>query len=87
MATKKLFMMAKHTASSDQVLCYFMGDQESIELFWQDAGIEPFPSAILDAEEFIHVTEGSFPTILFLENGRIVHRSGYRDFTDWHLRP
>lgn len=80
MATKKLSIMAERKGTRDNVLFYFFGDEDYIERFWQESEVEPFPYVILPTAEIITVTDGLFPTLIFVENGRVVKRSGYRDF-------
>jgi uncharacterized membrane protein YphA (DoxX/SURF4 family) len=83
-AIKLSIMMHRNELRQNASIC-FMGDEESVALFWQETGIEPMPYIILEPEEIIPITEGSFPTLFFLQEGRVIHRSGYRDFADHHL--
>lgn len=85
LTAKKLSIAAERTGTTDRVLFCFFGDEEYIEKFWEKSEIAPFPYAILPTAEIITLTNGSFPTLMFLEDGKILKRSGYRDFAERDL--
>lgn len=85
LTAKKLSISAERTGTDDRVLFYFFGDDEYVENFWEQSEIDPFPYAILPTAEIITLTDGLFPTLMFLEDGKILKRSGYRDFAERDL--
>lgn len=86
MAAKKLSIIADKTGRRNDVYFYFFGTEKAVTEFWANTGVEPFPYAILKTQEIIHLTKGSFPAIMFLKDGQLLRRSGYRDFTEADFR-
>lgn len=82
LAAKKAVIIAERTKTADRLIFYFFGSEEYVDEFRSETGIAEYPFAILPTQEIIEVTNGFFPTILFLEDGVIKNRRSYRDFSE-----
>jgi len=66
----------------DNIFYVFFGDDINLVSFWEHSHSKTFKNVILPFEETLAITRGHYPTVLFVEDGYIKSRTGYRDLTE-----
>ena len=68
MAGKRLMLLKKNYANFPRVKLYFLGTQEGVDWFFEDTKTE-FDFEIMETEQFLRITSGSFPKFIHIKNG------------------
>lgn len=68
MASKRLMVLSKNYPNFPPVKLYFFGSQEGVDWFLEDTKTE-FDFEIMETEQFLRITSGSFPKFIHIKNG------------------
>lgn len=82
MAAKKISLMQHfYGGGNNKITCVFlMGDDKSVDLFFNKSESTRYPYIIYpDVTQLLACVDGEFPTIAFLEDGKLVYQTGFRD--------
>ena len=75
-------MTANNDLDSTKILYFIWGDSTSIQQFRTDTKSEVFRYVIINPVQAIHITNGSFPTYLFLKDGYVEKTANLRQLTE-----
>lgn len=82
MAARKISLMQQFYGSGNENITYIflMGDNESVEKFFDKSESSRYPYIVYpDVTQLLACVDGDFPTIAFMEDGKIVYQAGFRD--------
>mgnify|MGYP002853487800 CR=1 FL=1 len=82
LAARKITLMQQYYGSNPDNLTYIflMGDEESVNNFFEKSESERYRHIIYpDFKQLLACIDGEFPTIAFLDNGKLVYQCGLRD--------
>ena len=84
MAARKLSLMQQfYDFPMDSITYVFMGSKEGVKDFYKQSGSMYYRNVLYsDLERLLKTINGSFPTIVFMDNGTVVHEYGYRDMNE-----
>ena len=84
MAMQKLSLMQQfYGFSEENITCVFMGNEEDIAKFYEKSQSTEYKNVLCDnVVELLKAINGQFPTIVFLEDGKVVHEYGFRDMKE-----
>ena len=84
MSAHKLALMQAHYGfPKERIHFLFMGSEEGLTKFYEKAEIEPYPSLLYpDAVKLLRMTNGIFPVIVMMENGKVVHEYEFRNMKE-----
>ena len=88
MAAQKLSLMQQYYGfTSENVTYIFMGNEESVVSFYEKSQSAKYRDVLCDnVLEMIKVINGQFPTIVFMEDGEVVHEYGFRDMKESEVK-
>lgn len=88
LAARKLSLMQQFYGFSGQDILYvFMGDEESIQQFYQESESATYPYVIYeDVLNLLKINNGVFPLVVMLDNGVIVHEYGLRNMKEEEIK-
>lgn len=88
LAARKLSLMQQFYGFSGQDILYvFMGDEESIQQFYQESESPAYPYVIYeDVLDLIKINNGVFPLVVMMDNGVIVHEYGLRNMKEEEIK-
>ncbi len=88
MAAQKLSLMQQYYGfPAENVTYIFMGSEEGIVSFYEKSQSAKYRDVLCDnVLEMIKVINGQFPTIVFLEDGEVVHEYGFRDMKESEVK-
>lgn len=84
MAAQKLSLMQQFYGFPAENITYvFMGSEEGITKFYEKSQSARYRDVLYEeAVKLLIVNDGQFPTIVFLEDGKVVHEYGFRDMKE-----
>ena len=88
MAARKLSLMQQFYGFPAENITYvFMGSEEGVERFYEQSQSARYRNVLYkDVRKLLEITHGDFPTIVFLDNGEVVHEYGFRDMKEVEIR-
>lgn len=88
MAAHKLSLMQQFYGFPKENITYlFMGNEESIAKFYEESGSAQYRDVLYpDVARLLKAINGNFPTIVFLENGEVVHEYGFRNMNEAEIQ-
>lgn len=88
MAAHKLSLMQQFYGFPKENITYlFMGNEESIAKFYEESGSAQYRDVLYsDVVRLLKAINGNFPTIVFLENGEVVHEYGFRNMNEAEIQ-
>ena len=88
MAAHKLSLMQQFYGFPKENITYlFMGNEESIAKFYEESGSAQYRDVLYpDVARMLKAINGNFPTIVFLENGEVVHEYGFRNMNEAEIQ-
>ena len=64
-----------------------MGSEEGIAKFYEKSQSARYRDVLYeDAIKLLIVNDGQFPTIVFMEEGKVVHEYGFRDMKEAEIK-
>ena len=84
MAAQKLSLMQQfYGFPAGNITYVFMGSEEGIAKFYEKSQSARYRDVLYeDAIKLLIVNDGQFPTIIFMEDGKVVHEYGFRDMKE-----
>lgn len=84
MAAQKLSLMQQFYGFPAENITYiFMGSEDAITGFYEKSHSIEYRSVLYhDVVDLLRAIDGQFPTIVFLENGEVVHEYDFRDMRE-----
>ena len=85
MAAKKISLMHDFYGNGDENITYIflMGSEESIDNFFNKSESNRYRHVVYtDVPKLLACVDGDFPTIAFLEDGKLVYQTGLRDMRE-----
>lgn len=88
MAAHKLSLMQQFYGFPKENITYlFMGNEESIAKFYEESGSAQYRDVLYpDVARMLKAINGNFPTLVFLENGEVVHEYGFRNINEAEIQ-
>jgi len=88
MAAQKLSLMQQFYGFPAENITYvFMGSEEGIAKFYEKSQSDRYRDVLYeDAVKLLVVNDGQFPTIVFMEDGKVVHEYGFRDMKEAEIK-
>jgi thiol-disulfide isomerase/thioredoxin len=88
MAAQKLSLMQQFYGFPAENITYvFMGSEEGIAKFYEKSQSDRYRDVLYeDAIKLLIVNDGQFPTIVFMEDGEVVHEYGFRDMKEAEIK-
>ena len=84
MAAHKLSLMQQFNGFPPENITYvFMGNEEGMTKFYEQSESANYRSVLFeDVVKLLKITNGNFPVLVFLENGRVVHEYNFRNMRE-----
>ena len=84
MSARKLSLMQQfYDFPADRVTYVFMGSEEGIDRFYEKSESQQYRNVLYkDVLRLLKVINGDFPTIVLLEDGKVVHDYGFRNMRE-----
>lgn len=88
LAAHKLSLMQQFYGFSKERITYlFMGNEEGIAKFYEQSESEPFRDVLYpDVVRLLKAINGNFPTLVFIEDGEVVHEYGFRNMNEAEIK-
>lgn len=88
MAVEKLsFIQNRYSFPDDNVYCVFMGSPNGMDRFFEEAGSHRYKSVVFeDVVHLLKIIDGTFPSVVLLENGKVIHDYGFRNMKESEIR-
>ena len=88
MTAQKIDLMRKfYGFPENDILYVFLGSEESVSKFYQESESTQYPYIIYeDVKRLLEITNGVFPTVIFMDNGEIIHEYGFRDMKEAEVK-
>lgn len=88
MTARKLSLMQAFHGFPEQDVCFvFMGKEADVEAFYEAAESAKFHFVVMDNPlPLLKLVDGKFPTVLLLEEGRVVQLFGFRDLDETAIK-
>lgn len=86
LASQKISVMAKDINEDVSISYIFFGKKVFLEDFWHENTATRYPWIMIPVKHFFRITNGEFPLIVFLEDGKVAKTFGYRDLTEKALQ-
>lgn len=88
MAAQKLSLMQQFYGFPAENITYvFMGSEEGITRFYEESGSAHYRDVLYgDVAKLLKIINGNFPTIVFLDNGVVVHEYGFRNMKEEEIK-
>ena len=88
MAAHKLSLMQQFYGFPAENITYvFMGSEEGIEKFYEHSESVRYRNVLYeDVHNLLKITNGNFPIIVFLDNGKVVQEYGFRDMKEAEIK-
>ncbi len=88
MAAHKLSLMQQFYGFPKENITYlFMGNEESIAKFYEESGSAQYRDVLYsDVVRLLKAINGNFPTLVFLEDGEVVHEYGFRNMNEVEIQ-
>ena len=88
MSAQKLSLMQQfYGFPADHVTYVFMGSEEGVAVFFGKSASAPYRYVLYDdVLGLLKITDGNFPVIVFLEQGRVVCEYGFRNMNEGEIK-
>lgn len=88
MAAQKLSLMQQfYGFPAENVTYVFMGSEKGIARFYEESGSAHYRDVLYgDVAKLLKIINGNFPTIVFLDNGVVVHEYGFRNMKEEEIK-
>ena len=87
MAARKLSLMQQfHGFPDDRITYLFMGDGEGVSMFYELSESQRYRDVIYPDARMLKAVNGNLPTIVFMENGKVVHECGFRNMDEEEIK-
>ena len=88
MAAHKLSLMQRfYGFPADNITFVFMGSEEGIAKFYEESESQQYRDVLFDdVLNLLKITNGNFPVIVFLDNGKVVHEYGFRNMREDEIK-
>ena len=88
MAAHKLSLMQQfYGFPPENVTCLFMGNEEGMSKFYEESESVLYRNVLFpDVTLLLKAVNGNLPTIVFLEDGAVVHEYGYRNMNETEIK-
>lgn len=88
MAARKLSLMQQFYGFPEENITYlFVGNEESIEKFYDQSESARYRDVLYpDVTRLLKAVDGDMPTIVFMENGEVVHEYGFRNMNEDEIK-
>ena len=88
MTAQKIDLMRKfYGFPENDILFVFLGSEEGVHHFYQESESTQYPYIIYeDVKRLLEITNGVFPTVIFMDNGEIIHEYGFRDMKEAEVK-
>ena len=87
MAARKLSLMQQfHGFSDDRITYLFMGNEEEVSMFYELSESARYRDIIYPDARMLKAVKGNLPTIVFMENGKVVHEYGFRNMDEEEIK-
>ena len=88
LAAKKVSLMQEHLGFPEEdVLYVFMGTEEGVANFFVESESKPFPYVLYDDYIYLmKVTDGIFPFIVLLDNGKVIKEYDLRSMNENYIK-
>lgn len=83
MAARKLSLMQQfHGFPDDRITYLFMGNEEDVSMFYKLSESQRYRYVLYPDARMLKAVKGNLPTIVFMEDGRVVHEYGFRNMDE-----
>ena len=83
MAARKLSLMQQfHGFSEERITYLFMGNEEDVSMFYELSESQRYRDVLYPDARMLKAVKGNLPTIVFMEDGRVVHEYGFRNMDE-----
>lgn len=88
MAARKLSLMQQfYGFPPENVTCLFMGNEEGMAKFYEESESVLYRNVLFpDVTLLLKAVNGNLPTIVFLEDGAVVHEYGFRNMNEAEIK-
>ena len=88
MAARKLSLMQQFYGFPEENITYlFVGNEEGIEKFYGQSESVRYRDVLYpDVTRLLKAVDGNMPTIVFMENGEVVHEYGFRNMNEDEIK-
>lgn len=88
MSAHKLSLMQQYYGfPAENVTFVFIGTEEGIERFYEMSEAARYRSVLYeDAVRFLIISDGMLPTLVFMEDGEVIHEYGFRNMKETEIR-
>lgn len=88
MSARKLSLMQQYYGfPAENIAFVFIGTEEGIDGFYEKSESVRYQSVLYDdVVRFLKISDGVFPTIVFLDNGQVVNECGFRNMKEAELK-
>lgn len=88
MAARKLSLMQQFYGFPEENITYlFVGNEEGIAKFYDQSESARYRDVLYpDVTRLLKAVDGNMPTIVFLENGEVVHEYGFRNMNEDEIK-
>lgn len=88
MAAHKLLLMQQfYSFPPEKVTCLFMGNEEGMAKFYEAAESVLYRNVLYpDVTRLLKAVNGNLPTIVFLEDGKVIHEYGFRNINEEEIK-
>ena len=88
LAAHKLSLMQQFYGFPKERITYlFMGNEEGIAKFYEQSESEPYRDVLYpDVVRLLKAINGNFPTLVFMEDGEVVHEYGFRNMNEAEIK-
>ena len=88
MAAQKLSLMQQfYDFPAENITYVFMGSEDGITRFYEKSQSARYRDVLYeDAIKLLIVNDGQFPTIVFMEDGKVVYEYGFRDMKEAEIK-
>ena len=87
MAARKLSLMQQfHGFPGERITYLFMGDEEGVSMFYELSESQRYRDVLYPDARMLKAVNGNLPTIVFMEDGKIVHEYGFRNMDEEEIR-
>lgn len=88
MAARKLSLMQQFYGFPEEDITYlFVGNEESLAKFYEQSESAQYRDVVYpDVTRLLKAVDGNMPTIVFMENGEVVHEYGFRNMNEDEIK-
>ena len=88
MAAHKLSLMQQfYSFPPEKVTCLFMGNEEGMVKFYEASESVLYQNVLYpDVTHLLKAVNGNLPTIVFMEDGKVVHEYGFRNMNEEEIK-